>query len=250
MQREGYQVTSDYEATHWWYLSRRDLVLSQVEIASTEIGFPSKELSLLDYGCGTGFFLQFLAKFGNASGADVAEESLVEFQKSAGFPLYDLSREAEALYGRFDVVTALDVLEHIEDDVSGLIRMKRCLAPGGRLILTVPAYEWLWSGEDVISGHVRRYTISGMKRVFRKAGMTCEFISYFNMSVLPAIAAVVYAKRIFSPEKAQHSNLKHEPRWLNSLLYKITSAEARRIGAGRLRMPAGASIVARLRAKV
>lgn len=248
MQREGYQVTADFETTYWWFVSRRELILKQVEKAATALGWPERKLALLDFGCGTGFNLPYFAQFGQVHGADVADESLTEFQKTQEYPLINLRKDTKAYYGRFDIVTALDVIEHIEDDVEGLRGLASYLKPGGQVVLTVPAYQWLWSGEDVISQHKRRYTEPQLLRACRAAGYEVLYSSYFNFSVLPAITAAIWGKRLFVPNgAAQHSDLQPLPRWLNGLLYRMTSAEARWVGEERWRMPAGASIISRLK---
>src|SRR5262245_42709297 len=158
MLREGYRVTAAHEASHWWFVSRRQLCLSQVRRAAEELEIPGRPLRILDYGCGTGYNLAFLRAFGEAVGAEVPVVALHEFRKAKGDGVLDLTHDRREHDGRFDIVTALDVLEHLDDDVAGLRRMRRFVRPGGQIILTVPAYRWLWSGEDVISEHRRRYT--------------------------------------------------------------------------------------------
>jgi SAM-dependent methyltransferase len=249
MLREGYQVTADFEATYWWFLSRRELFLLQVHRAARELGFPNRPLTLLDFGCGTGFNLAFLAKFGRVYGADVADESLKEFQKTQQFPLIDLKGDTSPYHGLFNIVTALDVLEHIDDDVAGLRGLKRFLAPQAQVILTVPAYRWLWSGEDVISHHKRRYTKKELLRCCQLAGYDVLYISYFNFTVLPGITAMIWAKKLLSRNGSQHSDLQPLPGWLNGLLYKVTSLEARWVGDQRQHMPAGASLICRLKSR-
>src|SRR4030095_4726084 len=174
---------------------------------------------------------------------DVADESLKEFQKTQDFPLINLREDTRPYDDLFNILTALDVLEHMDDDVNGLREMQRFLAPQGQVILTVPAYRWLWSGEDVISHHKRRYTTRQLVRCCRLAGYEVLFMSYFNFTVLPGIMAVVWAKKLFSPNGSEHSDLQPLPNWLNALLHKVTSFEARWVGAQRQRMPAGASII-------
>jgi SAM-dependent methyltransferase len=248
MLREGYQVTADHEATHWWFLSRRELVLLQVRAAAAELGFPGRRLRLLDYGCGTGFNLPFLSEFGEVVGAEHAPEALAEFRKASRFPILDLSADLREHRSRFDVLLALDVLEHIDDDVEGLRTMRRFLGGEGRMVLTVPAYDWLWSGEDVISQHRRRYTRSALARVCEAAGLEVLYLSYFNLAILPVVATVVWARRLLARESARHSNLRSMRGWLNALLHGLTVREARWVGRERLRLPAGASLVCRLRA--
>jgi SAM-dependent methyltransferase len=253
VQRVGYEVTSNFEATHWWFLSRRDLFLGQVQIAAEQIRSARPEssagLSILDYGCGTGFNLSFLSRFGDVTGADVASESLVEFQKARGYPLYDLRGDTSPLRRAFDIITALDVLEHLDDDVGGLKLLATFLKSRGQIVLTVPAYDWLWGGEDEISLHKRRYTKRSLTRTCRAAGFEILFASYFNLSILPLAALSIWLKRGLSGRRAlQESNLKPTPAWLNRLLYQVTAFENSRVGRGAMSMPAGASLVCRLEA--
>ncbi|HEY8155829.1 MAG TPA: methyltransferase domain-containing protein [Myxococcota bacterium] len=120
MQREGFRVTAAHEAEHWWFRSRRDLFLRQVERAARELGFPGRPLRLLDFGCGTGFNLAPLRAYGEVSGADRLRPEDEGFRREVGFPILDVERDLAARAGSFHVVTALDVLEHLEDDVRGL----------------------------------------------------------------------------------------------------------------------------------
>jgi SAM-dependent methyltransferase len=251
VQRAAYEATSNFESTHWWFLSRRDLFLEQVEIAAREIQAVrppgSGRLDLLDYGCGTGFNLTFLSRFGEVTGADIAPESLVDFQKTQGFRLFDLRADTSSLRGSFDIITALDVLEHLDDDVGGLQMLSGFLKPGGQVVLTVPAYQWLWGGEDELSLHKRRYTKRTLARACTSSGLRIRFLSYFNLSILPLAAMTIWLKRLWSPRRAlQESNLKPTPEWLNRMLYTVTAFENRRVGQGRLALPAGASLVCRL----
>ena len=249
MRREGYEITARFEETHWWFVSRRALFLEQVARCVERFGqrTPGLRARILDYGCGTGFNLPFLARFGEVVGADVAEESLVEFKKEAAYPRINLRDGAEAHQKSFDVVTALDVLEHMEDDVEGLKRVLSFARPGGDAILTVPAYPWLWSGEDDISRHYRRYTKRSLLKVCDRVGAKVLFLSYFNLSILPIMAGAVWARRLADPARARATSNVGEPgRLLNGLLVRVLSFENRQVGRERWRLPAGASLICRL----
>src|SRR5262245_50244743 len=113
MQAQGYRVTLEHQAGHWWYRSRRELWLRQVERAARAVGYPERRLELLDYGCAAGFDLASLARFGDAHGADIAEASAVT--SSEAFPIHRVPEDLASLRGRFHVVTCLDVLEHLDD---------------------------------------------------------------------------------------------------------------------------------------
>jgi SAM-dependent methyltransferase len=247
MHAEGFRVTALYEADHWWFRSRRDLFLLQVSRAARDMGFPDRPLKLLDFGCGTAFNLSFLRQFGEVYGADRFRSEDQPFRRHTEFPLLDVERDLAGHEGEFDVVTALDVLEHLDDDVDGLRSLRRLLAPGGQIVLTVPAYDWLWSGEDVISDHRRRYTRAALLRACEAAGLEVQYASYFNLMILPLVAAVVWAGRLRPSSAGPQSNLWMPPRWLNEALYRVTSREASWIGTQRASLPAGASIICRVR---
>jgi 2-polyprenyl-3-methyl-5-hydroxy-6-metoxy-1,4-benzoquinol methylase len=254
MQAQGYRVTLEHQAVHWWYRSRRELWLRQVDRAARALGHPARRLDLLDYGCAAGFDLASLARFGAAHGADIVDAGEIaavtggsDPVQDSPFPIHRLPADLPALRGRFHIVTCLDVLEHMDDDVEGLRAIAALLAPGGQVVVTVPAYDWLWSGEDVISAHRRRYTRETLLRAARAAGFDVLFASYFFASVLPGVAAVVWSRRLLSKRWRAQTNLDAHPRWLGGVLRAVTTAEARLVGDERLTLPLGASLVCRLR---
>jgi SAM-dependent methyltransferase len=245
MLAEGYKVTLDHQASHWWYLSRRDLFLRQVRRAAAALGYPERRLTLLDYGCASGFDIPFLAEFGAAEGADLTDTFAGEARER---PVHVVPRDLPRLRGRFHVVTCLDVLEHLDDDVEGLRTIVSLLQPGGQLVVTVPAYGWLWSGEDVISQHRRRYTRGRLLAACRAAELEVLYASYFNLSVLPAMTAVVWTRRLLDAGWRSKSNLSGGGAgWLGGLARAATGVEARWVGDQRLALPAGTSLICRLR---
>src|SRR5262245_2829872 len=246
MQTEGFRVTATHEATHWWFRSRRDLFLCQVRRAARELGFPERRLRLLDFGCGTGFNLRYLSEFGDVSGADRLRPEDRAFRRDDGFELLDADRDLVRHRGAFDLVTALDVLEHLDDDLEGLRQLRTVLAAGGQIVLTVPAYGWLWGGEDVISQHRRSYTRAALVRTCEAAGLEVRHVSYFNLAILPAMAAVIWARRVFAGRAAPRSNLSLPRPWINEALYALTSREAWWVGDQRVSLPAGTSILCRV----
>jgi SAM-dependent methyltransferase len=246
MLREGYAVTAEFEENHWWFRSRRDLILEQVKKA---IGNRKNQgdYKILDYGCGTGYNLRHLANFGSVTGADIHTEAIKEFSKQEEYPYIDLSKDLTPHFGKYDLILALDVIEHIDDDVQALKEIGKLLSPDGELIITVPAYKWLWSGEDIISLHKRRYTESSLRIVTQKAGYDEFFFSYFNLFILPLMAVVIWGKKLFSSQKANASDLSKTNRFINWILYRITSLENTRVGKELFSLPAGSSIICRLK---
>ena len=119
---------------------------------------------ILDVGCGTGANLEMLSEFGEAEGVDVSAEAL-DFCRARGLENVKQGEAEHLPYEdeSFDLVTGLDVVEHLDDDLAGLKEMRRVLRPDGRALLFVPAFMFLWGVQDDISNHRRRYTIAELK---------------------------------------------------------------------------------------
>ena len=245
MEPAAFRLTAEFEASHWWFLSRRQLVMEQVRLASADLQV-DRPLRILDYGCGTGYLLRFLDAYGEAVGADIPTVGGEEVRGDER-PFIDLSRDLSDHFDRYDLVMLLDVLEHFEDDLAGLERVVRLIHPGGELVVTVPAYSWLWSGEDDVSGHHRRYTATRLRAVAEKTGLEVQFISYFNVLVLLPIASVIWFKKLFIHRGRHESDVGEVTRWLNSLLTAVTGWENRAVGRQAISPPVGASIVMRAR---
>src|SRR5581483_7335569 len=124
-----------------------------------------------------------------------------------------------------DCVLAGDVLEHVSDDLGLLKSLREALRPGALLVVTVPAYEFLWSGEDYVSEHVRRYTRGRLKRVLRSAGFELVRCGYFNTLLFPVILTVTLTKRLFFPREMYRSNVVPLPRWQNAVLHRLFAFE-------------------------
>jgi SAM-dependent methyltransferase len=150
---------------------------------------------------------------------------------------------------RFDLVTAFDVVEHIADDVAALRMFRRVLAPGGRLVLTVPAFPVLWSQHDDYSGHHRRYRRAGLARALHAAGgFQVDRITYFNTLLFPPALVARVAERVLRPQREERSDpyLAVPARPVNDLLCRIFAAER---GLLRRRdLPFGVSLAAACRA--
>jgi len=171
------------EETHWWFAVRRRLVLEWVARYA-----PEPVTCVLEVGCGTGGTLKALGE--HFSGAEVRG-----VDPSEAAAAVSRSRACDVALGGFeclpaadrsiDLLLALDVLEHVEDDVAALVETRRVLRPGGRALLTVPALPGLWGPHDVANAHFRRYTRRSIVDAVRNAGLTVERVSYFNALLLP-----------------------------------------------------------------
>ena len=142
--------------------------------------------------------------------------------------------------GRFDLLLAFDVIEHIDDDRAAVAELHRVAAPGGQLLITVPAYMWLWSQHDDSHHHKRRYTLRRLRDRVRASGFDPMISSYFNSMLLPPIAAVRLATRRSAPANGR-SDYELAPHTLNQLLELPMRGEAELIERG-ARLPAGVSI--------
>lgn len=238
------------EADHFWFRSRNDLLLRSFTRVKELLTGPAR---ILEVGCGTGNALRLLLRAFSGElviGCDLLEEGL----RMAGMPsriafvVADLRRLPFAASG-FSLIGMFDVLEHIPDDEAALREIRECLAPGGRLILTVPAHPCLWSYFDVASGHWRRYRRGELYDKLRAAGYCVEFISGFMMLLLPLTwlwRKVLRRRARAVAHREVHELAVQEFRVipvLNGILEKLLKLEAWWVGSGR-RLPSGTSWIA------
>src|ERR1041385_4002474 len=188
MQLHTYRITYEMEGKHWWFVGRRKIIESFIKRICGDLG--KRRPRILDVGCGTGANLQMLANYGVAEGVDISPEAL-EFCRARGLSKVRLG-PVEALPfadASFDLVTGLDVVEHLDDDVAGLSELRRVLRPGGRALLFVPAFMFLWGVQDDISHHRRRYTRAELTAAIEQAGLSVERLTYANITFfLPTLA--------------------------------------------------------------
>jgi SAM-dependent methyltransferase len=237
MDHDVYIATERLQESHWWFLGRRAILQ---KLARSFL--PAKKINILDVGCGTGANLVWLGSFGEARGIDPAIEA-VEACRRRGFTVLRGSLpHPEIAPGSFDLVTLIDVLEHIENDVGMLEAISRVLKHQGRLLMTVPAWPFLWSGHDKTHHHRRRYQRGELIGKLREAGFRVEYVSYFNFLLSPPIVAARIAERLrerFGAQSRSGLTLVSEP--LNTILRWIFSAESRLLPM--FRLPFGISLV-------
>jgi SAM-dependent methyltransferase len=143
----------------------------------------------------------------------------------------------------FDLAASLDVIEHLEDDLAALRELRRTVAPGGALLVTVPAYQWLWSGHDEINHHHRRYTRRSLQRVAEQAGWEQVRTTYFNSLLLPVAVMLRLLDRVNTKTTESSLDLWVPPEPLNWSLEQPLTLEAALIGRGG-RIPGGLSLLA------
>ena len=230
------------EDVHWWFVARRNILL---EVLKRYVGTgASGTRRILDVGCGTGTMLTYLARFGNAEGVDIDTEA-IEYCRARGLTQVSQSAADSLPFASdtFDLVTALDVVEHIDDDLGVLREVRRVLRPGGQLLLTVPAYRFLWGRQDEINLHKRRYVAPEVRERLQSAGFTVRRLSYMNAILFPAIAAVRLVRHVLpEPAELESDFAFPAPRPLNGLLSRVFGTE--RYLLNRFNLPFGVSILA------
>lgn len=255
MNPEEYGRMHALETQYWWFVGRRAIISNLLR--ETVPHLHRKSVHLLDIGCGTGANLPMLAEAvgegGEVLGLDFSPLAL-EFARNHLHLSNVVLSQGDALRlpvqdASCDIVTMLDVLEHLSDDARALSEVNRVLRPGGALVLSVPAYQHLWSAHDEALHHFRRYEKVQLARVLRQGGFRVWRLS-FAMSLMPPIA---WAWRKFilpyqpkRPKDAKrHSEgavLPQVPDWANDLLIRYVETEGRVITHRPLRF--GTSLVA------
>src|SRR4030042_5267546 len=174
MRIESIERMAQKEGSYWWHISCR-LVWQAV---LDEFVRPRKGTKILDVGCGAGINLLMLGQFGQAIGIDSSKRA-VELSKKYGKAALGDALKLPFPDESFDVLTALDLLEHLEDDRKALREWRRVLKPGGYALVSVPAYQWLFGPRDRELMHQRRYNLPSLVEAVKEAGLEPVFASYF-----------------------------------------------------------------------
>ncbi len=236
----NYRVMFEVEDDHWWFVGRRAIVLAQIR----DFLAAGRGAAILDIGCGTGATMDALRDFGRVQGIDLSMLPL-GFSRQRGHLSVACASATALPFGNsgFDLVTALDVIEHLDDDVAGLSEIRRVLRPGAIGLLFVPAFPSLWGPNDDQSGHRRRYRLSGFSTAIEAAGLKIERISYANFAMFPAIWLGRRLLSLLGRVDQSENRINH--RLINRLLARIFAAEAGWLRKRRL--PFGVSIIAVVR---
>ena len=236
MDRIVYDRMAAHDSTHWWYRARRDIL---ADYLSREAHLPPGA-RILEIGCGTGHNLPMLARFGSVEAIEIDPAARAIASERLGSPVgaAPLPELTDVPRGHYDLIAVLDVVEHIADDVAALKAMAECLAPGGQILVTVPAHQWLWSAHDVVNHHHRRYSKKTLDAAIAKAGLRHNGLRYFNSLLFPLAAASRLVGRMTGKDDSDDSP--PHP-LLNSLFERIFRAERHLVG--RVPMSPGVSLV-------
>lgn len=247
MEKSAYYEFRDHEDRHWWFIGRKSIFCHILRRFASRS--QAAERRVLDLGCGMGGMLAELAEFGQVYGTDISQEALAHcsnrgfrrvFRATGGhLPFRDST---------FDIVTAFDTIEHIPDDEQALSECARILKPGGLIVVSVPAYQFLYTHQDRVVHHQRRYTARMLKKRLKDQGFEPLRVSYINFLLFPLILPIVLCvklKQAFkrpTDEDAKSNVSVPVPRTVNSILARIFSSE-RHVHA-RIGVPAGHSLLA------
>ena len=235
MHESQFRELDRLEGGHWWFVGKRLLLRTLLE------GDPGRG-RLLDLGCGTGGVLREIAGERPCLGIDGSALAL-RMCRARGFTRLARGDLAALPFPpeSFATVLALDVIEHLDDDVGFLRNAARLCTPGGRMVVAVPAFSWLWSRHDEVHQHRRRYTARGLERVVRAAGLAPERITYTNFFVFP-VAAVwrILSYRLGLGRFGPRSDHWPIPGFLNALLVRVYRLESRLLR--HLDLPLGVSL--------
>ncbi len=235
------------EDRHWWFASRTKAIFS---VLDPVIG--GRGGLVLDAGSGAGNMFHHLARYGSVVGVDNnLKPLLVARQRGYTVPL----GRAEALpfpAETFGLIALLDVLEHCDDDFLVLRECYRVCIPRGFLIITAPAFQWLWSYNDVLNRHRRRYSAGTLKALLKRAGFRPVKVTYNNFFIFPLAAPLIIIReklglrpKLASPhfdEEAYQVEMEPAPPLVNALLTRVGDLEAWLIK--HMSLPFGTSIIA------
>jgi len=243
MQQHTYAIMDRVEDSHWWFVGRRAIlesflksIVRKLRTADEGVRVPFR---ILDVGCGTGANLEMLSQFGSAEGVDVSDDAL-EFCRRKGLTVQKgLAETLPYNEGTFDVTTALDVVEHLDDDIAGLKEMFRVTKAGGYSLIFVPAFMWLWGVQDDVSNHRIRYTRKQIVERLKRAGFTIERATYANFTFFAPILGGRTIMKVtgIKPESENNVNISA----LNGIFGKLFSAES--LWLKHFNFPFGVSIV-------
>ncbi len=236
MDPKAYAQMAEIEDHHWWFVARR-AILSRV-IRSLHL---PEQPQILDVGCGSGGNLPMLICHGQVWGMEYSPIAREQAQ-SRGLATIEAARLPDQIPFaelQFDLITMLDVLEHLDQDVATLQALQSRLKPNGWLMLTVPAYQFLWSQHDVLNHHKRRYNRKHLIQVVQQANYRIRYSSYFNFFLFPLVLAIRLLQRL--TRQTETDDLSIPSPVINRVLKQIFGFEQYLLGT--LSLPFGVSLV-------
>ena len=241
MEQIVYEEMFSVEETHWWFVSKRKIILYLLEKMLPQMHVKREDCQVADLGCGCGATLKSLSRKYNVFGMDSSDyavrfcrEKRLEIQKG------ELPHDVPYEENKLDVILMLDVIEHITDDAEAMKKAFLLLKPGGILICTAPAYQWLWSMHDETHHHKRRYNKKDFSRLFRLPDGVMIVCSYYNTFLFPLALIDRLTYKLLNG-KRRKTGVSSLPKILNTIFEKIFSFE--RFFLLKVRFPFGLSLI-------
>lgn len=237
MDESLYHLHYTQEESHWWFAARAEIVQRIIE----RYGGLAPGDTILDIGCGTGAILKKLSARYRTVGIDMSPLA-IEYSKKRGLTEVFVMTAEEFPRDRYDVkaVIMLDVIEHIDDDIAVLETARDIIGDTGRIIITVPAYMWLWSSHDLVNHHKRRYTRKTLRAALAKAGLEPLKMSYYNTLLFPLAVVKKLLSRSRTIDRASAA-VDQPSKLVNTIFKAIFSLE--RFIVPSINLPWGVSLV-------
>lgn len=209
------------EKDDWWFVGRRKIILTFLKKYLRK----KHDLRIIDIGCGAGGIVDLLGRYGTVTGVD-KDKHIVNYNKKNGRKVTCGNLDKLNFSDNsFDLVTLLEVLEHVDDDMNGLKEVNRILKPKGIFFISVPAFPFLWSSHDYASHHKRRYTKSDLLKKLTESGFRVLNITYFDSFLFPVILIYRFWTNMRGKEPYK-SNFIDYPWVVNGFLKLIFCSEA------------------------
>jgi SAM-dependent methyltransferase len=237
MEFDAYFSMAKVEAQHWWFRGRRAVLAATIRRLKLRPG-----AKILELGSGTGGNLAMLSVFGDVTAVEMHEpaRALARAKHNGADIRAGYLPDGLNLTERYDLIALFDVLEHIDDDEAALVALRRHLAPGGRAVITVPAYAALFGPHDIALHHKRRYEKAELSTKLQQAGLSVQQLTFINTALLPVALAVRVAECWLRRPKASGNTLPPAP--LNALFARLFAAEAHLLPF--VNLPCGLSLLA------
>ncbi len=214
---------------HWWWRVREGILIAKLQQLFQRRTATAR---ILDVGCGAGLFFDALERFGHVQGIESDSLSAARSGRWATSITVGQLDDRYTPSEPFDLILMLDLLEHLDEPVAPLRRASEILGPTGLILITVPAFNWLWTEHDEMNHHVRRYTREEIRGLIGDAGLTIVDVGFMFQSLVVAKLWVRMKEAIVGP----HHRVPRVPwRWLNRGLqtwYRIEYAIAGRFPFG------------------
>ena len=237
MERVVYDRMAELDELHWWYRARREVIAALIE----RYARPEAGAAVLEVGCGTGHNLPMLGRYGRVEAIEIDEAARAVAEKRLGRKVHGapLPELKGIRAGKYDLIGAFDVIEHIPDDHAAIAALAKRLSPAGKLVMTVPAHQWMWSAHDVVNHHQRRYSKAGLKALIDGSSLKLEKIGYLNSLLFPLAVGARFAGRLAGKDSSDDTL---PPKPVNWAFEKVFGLERHLVG--RLPLPPGLSLFA------